>query len=241
MIPIIIVAVLIIGGYFAYMKFFAGKVIAGATNSYNKAQQEFETNEQTFLDKYWSDDNRFKPFKAAVSNESIVGMMSCSIPKNVTQKIGESIKSAITNTNTFDMNLYYLVAADANLHFLAFNGQNCVEHHYFSLNDIQSATLTPDKTGQKLPFLFTCNTENYTFDLQGALLGFPKFEVKEDASKVMLRTQNERNFNPYERIYFTDEMVGDSIDFIVRHKYSKAFIMKLQDKLGIRFPEIYQY
>jgi hypothetical protein len=239
MLPIIILVALVIGGCFVYMKFFAGKAVANAHAAYNLALQTFEADEASFLNRYWNDENCFKLFKTVVADEAIVGIMSCDVHTKTLHRIGESIKSAITNTNTFDMNLYYLVATEKHLHFVGFDGKNSIVHDVFSIADIKSPTLKVET--QKLTLTFTVQAQAYAFDLQGSFLGLPKFEVVEDFGKHMLRTQNDRNFNPYKRKYFKNDSAEDSIDFIVRHKYSKAFVMKLQIAFGIRFPDVYQY
>jgi hypothetical protein len=60
----------------------------------------------------------------------------------------------------------------------------------------------------------------------------------------MLRTQNDRYFNPFERKFYANETeLGDNayyIDLIVRQKINKNFMLKLEKELSIAFPDAFK-
>jgi hypothetical protein len=142
--------------------------------------------------------------------------------------------------------MYYLAVTEKNLHVLGFNGEAAFLHDSYPFSKIEQSKLNAANTlsGETMQFTFNYEDMKLTFDLSGALLAYPKFDVIENTTKVMLRTQNDRYFNPFERKFYANETeLGDNayyIDLIVRQKINKNFMLKLEKELSIAFPDVFK-
>lgn len=236
LVPIVLMG----GGFAAWMFFFKDRVIGAAHAAWAQAQAHFDANEVSILGKYWSDENRFKPLQDAVPGETIVGITNASIPKKLGEKVMAGLEEAVTNTITFDMGSAYLILTDRTLHYVEYNGTGIVEQHSFPLSSVQSATLEVETSGpQKLSF--TAAGQPQLFRVSGACAGYPRFEVDRSLAKDVLGHDRD---NPFYRIYKAEDAelgeMGPTLDQIVRRKYSKGFIERMQSQFGIRWPDMFQ-
>jgi hypothetical protein len=241
MLYLIPIAVLVVV-FFFLSKFMKGKV-GGLHAQYQVALDEYNANEESFLSNYWDNENRFLWIKKNIPNETIIGLSGARETSSVGSKVKESILSSITNVNKFDMSNYYLVVTENNLHFLGFNGtdQQAFAHETLLFSNIKNADLRIDVATPLLSFDY--EGKKAKFDLTGPVSGYPKFEVNESFTKNMTRTENDRNFNPYERKYSENsEDLGVNaynLNLIIRSKIFKGFMLKMEKDLGLKFPATY--
>lgn len=233
--------VFFIVGFFLMKKMMDPSKFAG---DFAQSQEKFNANPQNYIDIYKNDPNRYKIFYDHIG-DNIVGITVGKFPESISSKMKEKFVSTITNVNKFDMSLYYLLATDNQLHILGTDGDNFFMDQAFDFNKIQNISFKPGNINLGKPNILSFDYEGnpYKIEIAGNMGGYPKFTVEKDIAKEMLRTNNDRNFNPYKRKYYTDEndMEDGNLSIIIPQHFNKNFLSKLEKELKIDFPQEYKY
>lgn len=232
--------------YFGYMKFYYPKFKQKFEENEKQAKEEWEQNQEKIINEYLTNPNKFGLISDVTEGETIIGMMSGSLPEGFKSTVMKSLKDTITFTKSVDMSHYYLVATDKGMHYLGFDGEKCFINEVFDYNLIQlvettKKTLSFDYKNEKIKF----NVDN---ESPIALSGYPRFEVHERSKAA---TSNDRTLNYFVREYFAYEPTDNasfkasnqiasfntgafqvslekSMDFKVREHFVKQFKQKMK-------------
>lgn len=245
---VITVVILVVGGFFIYTKYVKPAMSGKYGEAYVEAQKEFDENRDKLLNEYFDDRNRFGMFKEAIGgDEKIEGIVSCVVPKSVGKSIGEGIKTGITGIKKVDMDLYFLVVTDKNLHHIDFNGENSVDHLVLSLGDIKNMTIAKASSlnlkdqitgiqGNIDKMKFEYKDKEFSFNLYRSIVGYPRFEAVKDSN------------GQYGHSYFYDPTGGAGyspkgmmtrefmIDGMVKDFLYQAFKSNIEANFHIKFP-----
>lgn len=243
---IITIAILAVGGFFVY-KYVVQPQMANAGKGGAEALAEFDENKEKLIEEYFADENRFGLFKKVIADEQIKGFTSAVAPTSVGKVLGEELKTSITGVKKVNMDLYYLVVTDKNLHHLESNGDNIIDHTVFSLDNIEGVTIAKagglnlkdqmtGMTGDVDKMKFTYKGKEYNYNLYRAVIGFPRFKAVKDAISGQYGHTFYYNASGQSSGFgftLTKEM---QIDYFVKNSFYESFKAELAAKLNAQFP-----
>ncbi len=172
---IIIIAAIFLIGTPIYMKFVLPKMMAKMNVNQAEAEQEWAEKSDGLMDEFLSNPNKFGLLKQALQGQKIYGICNGKINKKsgLFQRWKEQQKEIFTLTKEIDMNIYYLVAAEDGLHYMAFDGERCILNEVFDYGEIVEQKLTKNR------YFFEYKEEKLEFAILEALGYFPRFNVHE--------------------------------------------------------------
>jgi len=238
-ISIVVIAII---GIFMYLKviqpMLSGKLTQGATEAY----AEFNESRDRLLDEYYADRNRFGLFKQVIPDEQIVGIVNYAEPKKVGKSVAEGLKTSITGMKKVNVDMFYVILTDKNLHFIEFNGENSVDHTTFDLNEISDLTAgrvsAKDQMmgvdGSLVRLKFNYKENEYSYNAYKTMFGYPRFEPVKDVINGTWGVS-----------YFHDAGNADrktimskegQIDALLKHSLYEGFTKGIADKFRINFP-----
>lgn len=244
MAAVITIVILAVIGFFVYTKIIKPQM-ANAGKAYGEAYKEFEEGKEKLIEEYFADENRFGLFKKVIPDENIKGMTSVVAPKSVGKALGEELKTSITGVRKVNMDMYFLVMTDNNLHHIEFNGENSVDHTVFALANIEGMTVSKagglnlkdqltGVTGDLDRMKFTYKGQEFSFNLYRSIVGYPRFEVLKDpiSGNLGYKYFHSAGHVDYKSIHSKEVQ----LDTLLKLDLYNAFKTAVSERFGVTFP-----
>ncbi|MCD8101778.1 MAG: hypothetical protein LUE26_04285 [Alistipes sp.] len=242
--PMILMIGIVVIGWLLWMTVFQKKFSAKYAAMSGEVQKKFEENKDEIINSYLTGEDKYGILTKAVGDdEKVLGIASYVEPKTVGKSLTEGIKTSITKVRKVNMDMFYMVITDKNLHAIESNGKNTVDHTVFALENIENAKYSKASpinvknavtgvSGDLNSFSFTYKGEKYQYNMYKIIAGYAMFTVTKTG-------MDEHYTRSFPGITYTKVGANDP-DFLLEnminmHIYGE-FCKAVKEKLGVTVP-----